>query len=130
MWAKKEFAIAIASDKMCTITGIAIWMEKGHAAISPDGILLGQNTLADVESILGPRLQVDSESVQSPEGNWEAIIEFDPRPDLPYKTLYRATLPPEKAAHLLHAPVFEDFRNQPVMEYSLDIYRSHNDPKK
>ena len=130
MWQKQQFAIAIVSDKMCTITGIGVYMEAGHTAFTHDGVILGQNTLADVERIVGPRIPQLSKAVQAPEGNWEAIIEIDPTPDLPYKTLYRATLPAEIAARMPRRPVFEDFRYLPVSEYALDIYKAEHVVKK
>jgi len=120
-WEKQDFKVFIGADSKCVITGIDVEVKPGHHTMTPDGVVLGLNTVADVERILGSRISASSESVEGPEGIWEAKITFAPEPGSSYKATYIATLKPETANQMNRDPVFADFRPVTVSGYGLDM---------
>ena len=102
------------ANSKCVITGIDVEVKPGHRAITSDGITLGLDTVADAERILQLRIKVDSESVEAPEGNWDAMISVSPTSNVPFKTIYRALLKKDAADRMSHDPAFDDFRNLPM----------------
>lgn len=127
-WREKDFTVYASVDSKCVLTSIAITVETGHKVRTADGVTLGMSTLANAERILRPRIKGDSESVEAPEGNWAAMISIGPAPDVPYKVTYRAALKQGAADQMSHDPVFDDFRNLPVSDYSLEM-GAPSDPK-
>ena len=119
-WATADVKAFVGANSKCVITGIDVEVKAGHRAITSDGIKLGLDTVADVERILQSRIKADSESVEAPEGNWDAMISVGPTPDFPYKTTYRAKLDSKKVDRMNRDPSFDDFRGQVVTEYSLE----------
>jgi hypothetical protein len=119
-WEKQDFKAFIGANSKCVITGIDVEVKPGHHTTTPDGIVLGLNTVADAERILRSRISVGSESVEGPEGIWEAKITFAPEPGSSYKASYIAILKPETASQMNRDPVFADFRSVTVSGYGLD----------
>jgi hypothetical protein len=120
-WQKIDFRVTAAKDSKCVLTDVGTQAEFGHRVLTDDGVILGVSTLADAERILQPRIKEDSESVEAPEDNWSAMISIGPTLNAPYKVTYRADLKPGAADRMSHDPVFDDFRNLPVNEYSLEM---------
>lgn len=120
-WNKPDLLIAADKGPKCVLNGIGITVEGLRKALTPEGMILGTTTLADAERILGPHLAKNSESVEAPEGNWDAMISFRPATDARYKITYRAFLGRETADRMSRDPVFDDFRMLPVTQYDLDF---------
>lgn len=119
-WETQDLKVFVGANSKCVITGIDVEVKSDHHAITLDGIRLGVDTVADAERILQPRINGDSESVEAPEGNWDAMISIGPTTNFPYQTIYRAKLDAKMVDQLNRDPVFDDFRGRFVTEYSLD----------
>jgi septal ring-binding cell division protein DamX len=128
-WRKRDFEVFVGLDSRCVITSEEVAIVTGHTALTPDGVMLGKSTLADVERILLSHGQETSESVDAPEGDWEAVVERRPTQDASYTTVYRATLNPKAVNHLKRDPVFADFRDVPVSGYGLQIAAQNEQAK-
>jgi hypothetical protein len=128
-WENQDLEVSAAKSSECALTSIEFRVKVGREAVTDDGVVLGKTTVAEGQRILQPRMGAESESVEAPEGNWEALIVLTPRPGFSYKGTYRAFLSERQAGLLSHDPVFDDFRLLPVMGYGVEMVASTDVPR-
>jgi len=123
-WKSQDFFITASIDSDCHLTGVGITVLEGHKGLTVDGVTLGSSTLADAEKMLGKRLTEGSESVEAGEGHWAASLELNVAAGMPYSAAYRAYMADDKAEAMNRYPIFSDFRDLPITQYSLKMVSS------
>jgi hypothetical protein len=131
-----EFDPAAEKKGRCVVQGVVVLVIPGEAQrATADGIVLGKNTLADVENGLAARLPKEARCVWTSQGSWFGDLSVAASKSFPYETTYTAMLPPDavdddpdgETPKGANNPRFEDFELLPVNQYRLDPAGSRPD---
>jgi len=120
-WETGAMRIFAGFDSHCVLTSIVVEVKSKQRVLTPDGVILGKDTMNDVEQKLRARIMPDAESVDAPEGNWESKVALGSDERRRYTITYVSSSDPEIDAKLKRDPTFNDFRGKEVTVYELDL---------
>jgi hypothetical protein len=124
-WNRNDMKVSVFPDSHCIIRSVTYFIESGRTFTTPDGVVLGKDTIAEVETKLKGRITESSPFVSEGEGHVSAELELPPTSSFPFKTIYFWGLDDVLTNRLHHDPQMSDFTNEKVESYSLDTVPVH-----
>ncbi|MGD0920648.1 MAG: hypothetical protein ABSA70_02650 [Terriglobia bacterium] len=126
-WRIEGGSVTAKTDASGRITSYFVgWLPGGKPLLTPDGVLLGKDTLADVREKLAGRILPEKEDFGAIEGVWFLSVYARSQSGMSEICSYNWHLNdgiPEDAAIVATQPGFptpEMFRNVPVRQYAVD----------
>lgn len=112
--------VLVKPDGPCVAGTVEFSVEPGHTARTPDGIILGKDTIAEAREKLKGR--IDSTSYMSIRWAGKAYgqLVVPPAPANPFTGTYSWLLRPAIADQLTAPPKITDFTSEAVIAYSID----------
>lgn len=124
-WKQRDKEITITRDSGCIVNGVLYSAIPGQTFTTPEGIIVGRDTLTEAMEKLKSVAAHTSPFVSEPEGQVIAEIEIPPTPQSPFKKIYSWYLTPRIAEKLGRAPQISDFAGEPTGSYSVDLIPVH-----
>lgn len=91
VWNRPHFILALAVEKPGRISEVSITFVK-DLLVTPDGVVLGRDTLSQVKKRLGDQLLPDREELTDGEGAWQLTEQVQRRSGEAWKVTYRWSL--------------------------------------
>jgi len=124
-WKKNDMQISIFPDSQGTISSVLYSVNPHHTFVTPDGIVVGKDTLSTAFKKLASQAAATSPFVSEAEGHAFAEIEVPPTSAFPFKKIYSWYLNPETAGKLRREPRVSDFTSELADSYSIDKLPVH-----
>jgi hypothetical protein len=125
VWKQHDKEISIFPGSHCVITGALYSANPGQTFVTPDGIVVGRDSLSEAMQKLKSVAANTSPFISEPEGQIITEIEIPPTPEFPFKKIYSWELTPGVAAKLERDPQISDFTSEPTDSYSVDTIPVH-----
>jgi hypothetical protein len=119
VWKQRDKEISIFPDSHCVASGVLYSASPGQTFLTPDGIVVGRDTLSDAMQKLKSVAANTNPFISEPEGQVIAEIELPPTPQFPFKKIYSWYLTPGVAEKLGRDPRISDFTSEASDSYSV-----------
>jgi hypothetical protein len=117
--------VLVKPNGPCVAGLVEYSIQPGHTFRTRDGIVLGQDTIAEASQKLKGRIDADSYMSLRGEGKAYGQLVVAPSAAYPFTGTYSWLLNPAVADRLSAPPKRTDFTNEPVIVYSIDSLTSH-----
>ena len=124
-WKLKDIEISVFPDSHCIVRSVMYFVKPGHRFATPDGVILGKDTIADAKAKLKDRISESSPFISEGEGHIQEEVELRPTSTFPFKSIYSWSLDWEKTEKLHREPLTTDFTTEPVEAYTVDTSPLH-----
>jgi hypothetical protein len=126
-WNLTNYSVSILPDQdklkppteKCIIESVLV-TGGGTPTQGPEGMVLGVNTLADVERKFGSRVIAESKCVMSTDTQWTASISVKPDAQHRFRVQYSVGLTPETENGFPAEPNFGYFEGKTLKQFELE----------
>jgi hypothetical protein len=121
-WEQDATKITAFINNHCVVESTSYSAFGTHIATTPDGAILGKDTIQTALEKLGPKLAGHKPYVWMGEDQVHAAIAVPPKPGFPYWTDYDWAMDQQKADKITakRLPTISDFSNETLFSYGID----------
>jgi len=112
--------VLVKPNGPCVAGWVEYSIQPGHTFRTPDGIVLGKDTIAEASQKLRGRIDANSYMSLRGEGKAYGQLVVPPTAAFSFTATYSWLLNQAAAARLTAPPRLTDFTNEPVVTYSID----------
>lgn len=120
-WDRDNVSIAVQHDAQCVARSVIYFVKPGRSAMTPDGILLGKDTLGQASNKLVWRTGDSVPAMWQGAGKIHAALDLPATNEFPYASSYDWTLDGDKTKALKRQPVVTDFSTETANSYAIDV---------
>jgi len=120
-WERDNVSIAVQHDAKCVARSVVYFVKPGRSAMTPDGILLGHDTLGQASNKLVWRTGDSVPAMWQGAGTIHAALDLPATNEFPYASSYDWDLDGDKSKTLKRSPVVTDFTTETAKSYAIEV---------